>query len=94
MGEGARMDLGIGCSMRAGAGQSVCGDRCGWWISPERIVMAVSDGLGHGVYASELAMACIGSGLDRPFEEIFAACDRRLRGTHGVALAVAVVDRK
>lgn len=37
-------------------------------------------------------MACIGAGLERSFDEIFAACDARLRDIRGVALAVAVVD--
>lgn len=56
--------------------------------------MAVADGLGHGAeaaYAAEVAMACIGAGLERPFDDIFAACNIRLRDTRGVALAVAVV---
>jgi hypothetical protein len=57
--------------------------------------MALADGLGHGpeaAHAAEVAMACIGAGLERPFDEIFAACDARLRDTRGVALAVAVVS--
>lgn len=89
------MALEISCSTRPYAGQSDCGDRCGWWTTPERIVMAVADGLGHGAeaaYAAEVAMACIGAGLERPIDEIFAACDVRLRNTRGVALAVAVVS--
>lgn len=89
------MALEISCSTRSCAGQSDCGDRCGWWITSARIVMAVADGLGHGAeaaYAAEVAMACVGAGLERPFDEIFAACDARLRDTRGVALAVAVVD--
>jgi serine phosphatase RsbU (regulator of sigma subunit) len=77
-------------------GQIDCGDRCGWWITPERIVMAVADGLGHGpeaAYAADLALASIGAGLERPFDEIFSACDTRLRDTRGVALAVASIDK-
>lgn len=88
------MALEISCSTRPYAGRIECGDRCGWWMTPERIVMAVADGLGHGpeaAYAAEIAMACIGAGLERSFDEIFAACDVRLRDTRGVALAVAVV---
>jgi len=57
--------------------------------------MALTDGLGQGpeaAYAAEVAMACIGAGLERPFEEIFTACGARLQGSRGVALAVAVVD--
>lgn len=88
------MALEISCSTRPCAGQSDCGDRCGWWTTPERIVMAVADGLGHGAeaaYAAEVAMACIGADLERPFAEIFATCDVHLRNTRGAALAVAVV---
>jgi hypothetical protein len=89
------MALEISCSTRPCAGESDCGDRCGWWVTPVRIVMAVADGLGHGpeaAHAAEVAMACIGAGLERPFDEIFAACDARLRDTRGVAMAVAVVN--
>lgn len=92
----ARMALEISCSTRPCVGQTDCGDRCGWWATSSRIVMAVADGLGQGskaAYAAEVALACIGAGLERPFEEIFAICHSRLRGTGGVALAVAVVDR-
>jgi hypothetical protein len=72
-----------------------CGVRCGWWSTAGRIVMAVADGLGHGeaaAHAAELALACIGAAIERPFAEHFAACETRLRGTGGVALAVAVVE--
>ena len=88
------MKLAVSCATRPCMGQSDCGDRCGWWTTPARIVMAVADGLGHGpeaAYAAEIAMACIGGGLDRPVEEFFSACDSRLRDSRGVALAVAIV---
>jgi serine phosphatase RsbU (regulator of sigma subunit) len=57
--------------------------------------MAVADGLGHGseaAYAADVAMACIGGGLERSFADHFSACDARLRDTRGAALAIAVVD--
>lgn len=88
------MGLVLSCATRPRAGQSECGDRCGWWTTPVRIVMAVADGLGHGpeaALAADIAMACIGAGLERPFDVIFAACDSRLRDTRGVALVVAIV---
>lgn len=56
--------------------------------------MAVADGLGHGseaAHAAELAMACIGANPDRSVVEFFDVCDRQLRDTRGVALAVAAV---
>ena len=83
----------ISCATRPRAGQSDCADRCGWWRTTERIVMAVADGLGHeSVYAAEIAITCIGANLERSINETFAACDARLSDTHGVALSVAVVD--
>jgi len=88
------MMIGIGGSTLPPAEQSDCSDRCGWWSASARIVMAVADGLGNRPgYAAEIAIACIGAGLDRSIAETFAACDARLRDTGGVALAVAVVDR-
>jgi hypothetical protein len=72
-----------------------CAVRCGWWSTAGRIVMAVADGLGQGeaaAHAAELALASIGAAIERPFGELFAACEARLRDTGGVALAVAVVE--
>jgi hypothetical protein len=59
--------------------------------------MAVADGLGHGpeaAYAADFALATIGAGLERPFEEMFVACDTRLRNVRGIALALAIIDQK
>jgi serine/threonine protein phosphatase PrpC len=89
------MVLEMSCSTRLRDGQSDRSDRCGWWKTSARIVMAVADGRGLGpqaAYAADIAMACIGAGLERPFDEMFSACDARLRDTHGVALAVALID--
>jgi hypothetical protein len=70
-------------------------DRCGWWATSDRIVMAVADGQGpEGAYAADVAIACVGAGLERHIQSTFAVCDARLRGTEGVALAVAVVGRR
>jgi hypothetical protein len=56
--------------------------------------MAVADGRGpEASYAADLAIACVGASLERDLQDTFAACDARLRGTDGVALAVAVVVR-
>ena len=94
-GRSKQLEHRIGSSMRSRDATSECGDRCGWWATSERIVMAVVDSLGRGpdeAYAVNLAMACIGGGLERSFAEIFTACDARLRNTRGVALAVAMID--
>ncbi|EGW23326.1 SpoIIE family protein phosphatase [Methylobacter tundripaludum] len=89
------MAVTIGYATRPLAGETVCGDSCGWWRSGERIVLAVADGLGHGpeaAYASEAALACIANNLSRTCEDLFADCDACLQDTRGVALAVAIIE--
>lgn len=91
------MALNVAWAARPCRDESACGDRCGWWSTSERIVLALADGLGHGpaaAAAADLAMNAIGIGLGDGCEEIFAACDFALRNTRGAALAVAIVDRK
>jgi len=78
------------------AGEIACGDRCGWWETPERMVVAVADGLGHGpeaALAADMAMACIGAALEESLEQLFARCDVRLQTTRGVALSVVSIDK-
>lgn len=90
------MALEISCLTRPSIGENGCRERCGWWTTSGHVVMALAEGVGQGAedaaYAAELALACIGAGLDRPFNTLFSACDSRLRTTCGVGLAVAVVD--
>lgn len=77
------------------AGETCCGDQGGWWELPQRRVLALADGLGHGYHAAHAAaqaMEAVGENLTLGCEEIFSACDARLRGTRGAALAVAIVD--
>jgi hypothetical protein len=89
------MDLTIGSAARPLAGESVCGDRCGWWISGDRLVLAAADGLGHGkdaAHAADVAIACIENCLDDDCGDIFFKCDTQLRHTRGAALAVSIIE--
>jgi serine phosphatase RsbU (regulator of sigma subunit) len=75
----------------------VCGDHCGWWNTPEIIVVAVADGLGHGpeaALAAEMAMMCIESSLGKSLEQLFLYCQENLQSTRGVALTVAFINKK
>jgi hypothetical protein len=94
--QGAKqLALNIGCSTRPAKGQMESGDRCGWWVTSDRIVMAVAVGMGHApkaAYAAEVSLACIGAGLERSLGDLFAACDARIHDTEGAALAIAIVD--
>ncbi|HEX5391707.1 MAG TPA: SpoIIE family protein phosphatase [Rhodocyclaceae bacterium] len=73
------------------------GDCCAAWEDENRVVMAVVDGLGHGIYAAqaaETAIRCIERVRSGSCAEIFAECDDQLRNTRGAALALAIVDRE
>lgn len=86
----------ISCATLPMTGETACGDRCGWWDTPDKFIVAVADGLGHGpeaALAAEIAMACIGSSLDEPLEAVFSRCDARLQATRGAALTVAVIQK-
>lgn len=89
------MALKVACASRPLAGETDCGDVCAWWSQPERLVLALADGLGHGpqaAAAARAAMACIGANLDRSCEQIFALCDTQLHNTRGVALALVIIE--
>lgn len=77
------------------AGETDCGDRCGWWLNDSRLVLAVADGLGHGSEAAKAANAaydCISKHQHNSCEEIFENCDIKLQSTRGAALAIAAID--
>jgi hypothetical protein len=88
----AKKISGILCSRQTREVQNNYCDRFGWWISPAHLVMAVADGQGQIPEVAETAMTCIGTCHERPLDEMFATVDVQLRETHGVALAVAVID--
>ena len=72
-----------------------CGDQAGYWEHNEKFVLCVIDGLGHGMRAEQAALAALDL-LERhhrnPLLEVFAACDKALRDTRGVAMGIAVTD--
>ncbi len=74
-----------------------CGDEVACWQKDEQILLCVVDGLGHGQQAEEAAKKAvryIERHLLESLEEIFAGCNRALRETRGVAMAVARIDEK
>jgi hypothetical protein len=84
-------------STRPAEGQSACSVRSRSWETSERIVLAVADGLAtratEGALTAETALECIGAGLERNLEQMFADCNVQLRDTGGVALALAIIDK-
>ncbi len=77
------------------AGETECGDRCGWWQHDTRLVLTVVDGLGHGSYAAqaaEYAYDCISQHSQASCEKLFEYCNTKLQTTRGAAMAIAVID--
>ncbi|HKA28425.1 MAG TPA: ATP-binding SpoIIE family protein phosphatase [Candidatus Binatia bacterium] len=77
-------------------GEQVSGDAWALRITPERTVVFVSDGLGHGAIAAAASEAAIGifrerAGLRPP--EILEYVHEGLRPTRGAAVAITEIDR-
>ncbi|MBK1710550.1 MULTISPECIES: SpoIIE family protein phosphatase [Marichromatium] len=81
----------VGQALRSHPDELHCGDQLGWWTRPDRLRLALADGLGHGHEAEIAASAAIAQVAAMPehhLEEIFLACDQALRDTRGAALAI------
>jgi anti-sigma regulatory factor (Ser/Thr protein kinase) len=84
-----------GCVSVARSGEPVCGD--GWAVRPTGAgaCFMVADGLGHGVGAADAsreAERLFGDFADAQPAPLIERLHRGLRGTRGVAAAVALVD--
>jgi hypothetical protein len=97
----ARKVAGSGCcikwgiAQRALAGQTVSGDRYLMHAGPDRILMAVVDGLGHGeeaAEAAEAAMATIETYHQEPVISLLRRCHAALRCTRGAVISIASID--
>ncbi|MCG5511874.1 SpoIIE family protein phosphatase [Ectothiorhodospira shaposhnikovii] len=85
----------LGRAIRPMPGETLCGDQVGCWRQGETLYMALADGLGHGPEAHHAALStmqhlmALGS---LPPTRLLGRCDTLLRGTRGVALAMALID--
>jgi anti-sigma regulatory factor (Ser/Thr protein kinase)/serine/threonine protein phosphatase PrpC len=77
-------------------GERESGDDAAFVRSPEALLVAVADGLGHGPEAREAsarAMVAVRGHAEGELASLLGACDRALRGTRGAVMAVARFDR-
>ncbi len=89
--------LNIGYASLAFTGESVCGDKCQFWETSDFILIALADGLGHGIEAAnaaEITMNCISQNLTLDCETLFTCCHEALTSSRGVALALIIVNKK
>lgn len=81
-------------------GEDVCGDSWLCQETPDGLLMAIVDGLGHGPVAAEAAstaLAVLRRALDKPFTvaSMIAFLDNAhnaLRATRGAAMSLALID--
>jgi len=89
--------MGVGNVKRPLGGEKHCGDQCGHWQKEHLAILCIADGLGHGKHAEKAAkgaMAYVSSHRAEPLSEIFSGCNREIRDTRGVAMGIAVIDKK
>lgn len=85
----------VGAATRAVADHDRCGDVCAWWEREGSLYLCLADGLGHGSFAREAALAAVTSARERPLAElpaVLARCDLDLRATRGAAMGIAVIE--
>jgi hypothetical protein len=77
-------------------GESICGDACLVMEVWEGVLVAVIDGLGHGVEAAKASEAAVRSieanAATRSFSSLLQQCHLDLRKTRGVVLSLAFLD--
>jgi anti-sigma regulatory factor (Ser/Thr protein kinase) len=88
------LDIGIVCLPKPG--EEVCGDAYAMDQRPERFLLMVADGLGHGpdaAVAAQKAVQVFHEHTAQSPAEILTKTHSALRVTRGAAVAVAEVDR-
>lgn len=85
----------IGIAQWTLSGEVETGDRCLVKLSGNCAMIAVVDGLGHGVDAARAATAAIeviDSFAHEPVDSLLLRCHRRLRDTRGAAITLLMID--
>jgi len=85
----------VGIASRSANAADVCGDRAQWWPGDGNPVVAIADGLGHGVAAAQAAAAAmdyISMRRDDDLLTLFEGMNLTLSTTRGAAVGVARVD--
>lgn len=89
--------MGIGSIKRSFENDKHCGDQFGYWQEDHLTLLCIADGLGHGMHAEKAAKAALAYVASHRFEslpEIFSGCNRAIRETRGVAMGMAIIDKK
>jgi len=91
-----RSEFDVGAVALPARGETVCGDAWSVVRDGRRLALLVADGLGHGPFAREAAVAAVDEFENASFQgpsEVLGRVHEQLRSTRGAAVAVAQLDR-
>src|SRR5258708_17579902 len=86
-----------GVAVQLHEGEKLSGDEYVVHPTPNAILVAAIDGIGHGpqaASASRAAAASIQANVQQPLEILFETCHKALYNTRGVVMSLAVFDRR
>lgn len=89
--------MGIGSIKRSFKDDKHCGDQFGHWQKDHLTLLCITDGLGHGKQAEKAAksaLSYVASHTADSLPDIFSGCNRAIRDTRGVAMGIALIDKK
>ena len=89
--------MAVGSAKRPFEGGKHCGDQFGHWQKGNPAILCIADGLGHGKHAEKAAkeaLTYVAAHRSESLPEIFSGCNRAIRDTRGVAMGIAVIDKK
>lgn len=72
-----------------------CGDQFTHWLADGKLTLCMVDGLGSGEpaeIAAKAALDYVAKHPSKPPKEVISECNKAIRHTRGVALAIAVLD--
>lgn len=87
-----RSQLDVAVANWAHSGEGECGDLYLVEPYPEGMLVAVIDGVGHGIEAAKVAQLCLSMlrcHAHKPVDELIRCCHSGLRGTRGAVMALA-----
>lgn len=95
--DGKAFRLSLGAFHHPALGQTHCGDAYEVIDRGTHVIVAVVDGLGHGVdaeIAAQLAISYLRAHPDASLRMLLEGCHKALKGSRGAAMAIARIDRR
>jgi len=88
--------MSVGVAKHALDNALYCGDECGYWPDPNKDILCMADGLGHGKHAqiaAKSAVSYVSAHVSKPLLDIFSGCDKAIHHTRGVAMGICAINK-